>query len=78
MKNEIELNNFGEFNKEEIKSEETELDLEIRLNRDEYNILKEREQVLSTTKQKLKKQIEVAKKMELDVKKKIEHVFNEL
>ena len=78
MKNEIELNNFGEFNKEEIKSEETELDLEIRLNRDEYNILKEREQVLSTTKQKLKKQIEVAKKIELDDKKKIEHVFNEL
>lgn len=78
MKNEIKLNNFVEFNKEEIKSEETELDLEIRLNRDEYNILKEREQVLSATKQKLKKQIEVAKKMELDVKKKIEHVFNEL
>lgn len=62
MKNEIELNNFGEFNKEEIKSEETELDIEIKLNRDEYNILKEREQVLSAIKRKLEKETKEEKK----------------
>lgn len=48
---------IGKKFEEPIIEEETKLDEEIRLNREEYNRLKEREQVLKASKQKLEKEL---------------------